>query len=189
MEGRATIVDIAVVAALLGAIILMLLYTALTGISPVPTTPRVARAMMDLSAGDGDGPIYELGSGWGSLAVAFARRFPGRQVIAYELSPIPWLASRLWQVLFPRHNLTIYRADFYSAPLADAALVVCYLYPGAMAELRSKFDSELGPGTLIVSNSFAMPEWLPATVRRADDQYASPVFLYVMPSPRNAPTK
>lgn len=144
--------------------------------------------MMALTPGDGSGPIYELGSGWGSLAVAFAKRFPGRQVIAFELSPVPWLASRLWLMLFPRRNLTIRRADFYTQPLADAALVVCYLYPGAMAKLRRKFVSELGPGTLIVSNSFHIPEWAPTTMRRADDQYASPVFLYEMPSLRDAPT-
>lgn len=183
------ILDIAVVAALLGVIFLMLVYTALTGISPVPTTPQVARTMMALAPSNGHGPIYELGSGWGSLAVAFAKRFPGRQVIAYELSPVPWLASRLWLLLFPRHNLTIYRADFYTQSLADAALVVCYLYPGAMAKLRRKFASELVPGTLIVSNSFQVPEWAPATMRRADDQYASPVFLYEMPSPRGALAK
>ncbi len=53
------------------------------------TSHRVKAAMMELVPDDFEGTIVELGSGWGTLAVAFARRYPGCQVLAYELSPLP----------------------------------------------------------------------------------------------------
>lgn len=173
--------EFTVLAAVLAAILALLVHTAITGISPVPTTPRVAAAMLSLARPGVDGAIFELGSGWGSLAFALARRFPDRRVIAYELSPLPWLVSRLRQALLPAPNLTIRRADFHQVSLAEAALVCCYLYPGAMARLRPKFEAELGPGAAVISNSFAIPGWPPAAMRRADDQYGSPVYLYEMP--------
>ncbi len=163
------------------AFALLLATTIRTGISPVPTTPRVAAAMLDLVPALPPGRIYELGAGWGNLARALARRFPERQVVGYELSPLPLLAARAWLALSPRSNLTFRKADFFQVPLSDAALVCCYLYPGAMRRLAPKLEQELAPGALVVSNSFVVPGWEPAATRRTDDQYGTPVYLYRVP--------
>jgi hypothetical protein len=165
----------------LAAFALLLVYTVRTGISPVPTTPRVAAAMFALVPPETRGVIYELGSGWGNLASGLAKRFPDCPVVAYELSPLPWLVSVLWRRLAGRPNLTLRRADFFAAPLGDAAVVCCYLYPGAMRRLRPKFENELAAGALVLSNSFLVPGWVPAEVRIAGDAYATKVYLYRMP--------
>jgi hypothetical protein len=171
----------------LAAFALLLVYTIRTGISPVPTTPRVAAEIFescppeDLIPAEAGGAVYELGSGWGHLALALARRFPERAVVGYELSPLPWLVSRLLLRVRPRLNLTLRRADFWDADLGDAALVVCYLYPGAMRRLREKFERELPQGALVVSNAFLVPGWRPLETRHAADQYGTPVYLYRMP--------
>jgi len=171
----------------LAAFALLLGYTIRTGISPVPTTPRVAaeifaacppERLIPVEAG---GAVYELGSGWGNLALALAKRFPERAVVGYELSPLPWLVSRLLLRLRPRANLELRRADFRTTDLSDAALVVCYLYPGAMRRLREKLERDLPSGALVVSNSFLVPGWRPTLVRHAEDQYETPVYLYCMP--------
>ncbi len=173
-------------ALVLTVFVLLLAYSVRTGISPVPTTPRVAEALLALVPEIPPGTVYELGSGWGNLAVALARRFPDRPVMAYELSPLPWLASRLWLHLFPQANLTLRRADFFEAPLGRAALVACYLYPGAMGRLAPKLERELAAGTLVLSNCFAVPGWLPAIVTHAGDAYGTKVYLYRMPPDRAA---
>jgi hypothetical protein len=171
----------------LAAFALMLGYTIRTGISPVPTTPRVAAEIFaacppeSLIPPEAGNVVYELGSGWGNLAMALAKRFPERAVVGYELSPLPWLVSRLLLRLRPRPNLALHRADFMAADLGDAALVVCYLYPGAMRRLREKLERELPAGALVVSNAFLVPGWRPTSVRHATDQYESPVYLYRMP--------
>lgn len=171
----------------LAALALLLGYTIRTGISPVPTTPRVAAEIFaasppeSLIPSESGGVVYELGSGWGNLAIALAKRFPERAVVGYELSPLPWLASRLALRLWPRANLVLRRADFMAADLGDAALVVCYLYPGAMRRLRDKLERELQAGALVVSNAFMVPGWRPASEQLAADQYETPVYLYRMP--------
>jgi hypothetical protein len=90
--------------------------------------------------------------------------------------------ARAWLALSPRPNLTLIRRDFFRADLGDAALVCCYLYPGAMRRLAPKLERELRPGALVVSNSFLVPGWEPEATRTSDDQYGTPVYLYRRPS-------
>ena len=111
---------------------------------------------------------FELGAGWGALALPLAGRYGAARVEAYELSPLPWLVCRLRGALTGASNLRVRRADFFRARLSGAFLVVCYLHPGAMARLRPKLEAELREGALVVSNTFAIPGWRPAA------EYATP---------------
>ena len=137
---------IVILAAVLSVIAVLLFYTVVTGISPVPTTPRVRTALLSLLPPTVDGRIYELGAGWGGLAVALARRFSTNQVVAIELSPLPWLFLVVRTALFPVPNLEIRRANFHRVPIEDAGLVACYLFPRGMRALRPKFRKELPAG-------------------------------------------
>jgi len=163
-----------------GVIVHLLVYTVLTGISPVPTTPRVRLKMLEAAPGEVEGMILDLGSGWGSLAFAFARKYPRSRVVGYELSPIPWCFClvRLW--LRPQPNLAFRRIDFHKAPFKQAGLIVCYLFPGGMHELRPKLERELNAGCLVISNTFSVPGWGSDRIHVADDQYATPVYVYAM---------
>ena len=172
------IAEVFVLALALGAIALILAYTLITGMPPMPTSPRVKRVMLAAIPGHLEGTIYELGSGWGTLAIPLAARFPGCRVVACELSPLPWLVSHLWRALRRLPNLTIRRADFFALPLADAALVVCYVQRAGMAKLRPKLEAELAPGALVLSNTFAVPGWQPDAVHDTGDMHASKVYLY-----------
>lgn len=175
--------DVAGAALLAVALLSMVVYTFLTGISPVPTNRRVRTTLLAALPDRLEGRIFELGSGWGTLAFPLARRYPDCPVEAYELSPAPWAFSRLRALLTPAPNLTIRRSDFHRASLTRAALVVCYLYPGGMSRLRPKLEAELPAGALVVSNFFAVPGWKPLAVHRADDLEGSPVYVYRVPVP------
>ena len=152
-----------------------------TGISPVPTTPGVRRTLLELLPPHCEGPVVELGSGWGGLAYALGRRYPLSQVEAYELSPLPWLVATVRHLATDAPNVQFHRRDFYHTPLHEARVVVCYLYPGGMDRLRGKFERELGQGAVVVSNFFPVPGWHPVEVRLAADLEASPVYLYRVP--------
>lgn len=160
----------------------VIVYTLRYGISPMPTSPRVRRVVLDLLPDDPGGPVAELGAGWGTLAFPLARRWPDRTVTAYEISPVPWLFVRCRQAVRPCRNLRIYRRDFFTADLRGSVLVVCYLYPGAMTRLRVKFEAELPPGAVVLTHTFAVPGWVPETVIRAPDLYRAPVYLYRIPA-------
>lgn len=148
------------------------------GISPMPTAGKVKSRLLKISLKIDPGTIYELGSGWGTLAFAMAKKFPSHQVEAYETSPIPYLYSILKQYLCPQPNLRFHRLDFFHESLKDPALVICYLYPGAMQQLKDKFNEELPSGCLVISNTFAINGWDPIEIFKVDDLYNTKIYLY-----------
>jgi hypothetical protein len=171
------------VLALVVALVLVVAYTLRTGVSPMPTGRAARAALLAALPPAPVGPVFELGAGWGGLATALARRYPAHRVVGYELSPAPWLWSRLWRHLSGPANLSLRRADFLGADLSCAGLVVCYLCPAGMTRLRPKLEAELPPGSSLVSHFFAMPGWHPERpVTRADDPARSPVYVYRFPA-------
>lgn len=170
--------------ALVGAfavIALVFATTLSTGASPTPTSPRVRRTMMALlpkRLPDLDGVIYELGAGWGGLALALARRYPSHAVVGIEISMIPWIVARMRFAMIGPANLSLRRRDFFAEPLSDATLVSCYLPPKAAEGLREKLEAELRPGSLVIANTFAIRAWRPLDEVTAPDIYASKVYLY-----------
>lgn len=169
---------ILLIALMLGGV-LILIYAVRTGVPPMPTGPTVRRAMFDFLPGRVDGVVYDLGSGWGGMAIALAERYPDNRVVGIELSPLPWLWSRLRLAIRPRPNLTFQRANFLKQPLDDAGAITCYLMIGAMTPLAAKLKKELKPGSVIVSHAFALRGWEPekvAIVRAAGSAW---VYRYV----------
>ena len=174
-------------AGLVGGLLLIcisiVVYSVRTGISPMPSTARARARLLAALPQDPTGPIYELGSGWGTLAFALADRFPHCEVIGYELSPVPFLVASLRQRLFPRANLSFWRKDLFAAPLAGAAIVVCYLCPPLMRRLAHKLQSEAKPGTIVASNTFSIPVWPAAEIHPLHDLYDNRIYLYRVPAP------
>jgi len=170
-----------------------LIYCVVTGISPIPSSsPSRAFILGDLlgeCAPDLMGAaIGELGAGWGTMAFPLSARFPGTKVLAYELSPVPWLFMWLRQGLFRRRNLRIHRRNFLKEPLSGLSLVVCYLHSECLEKLRPKMEAELAPGTLVISNTFDIPGWEPDAVHKLDDSFCPQVYVYRVPGATlNAP--
>lgn len=167
--------------ALLLAGLLIVGYALRTGVPPMPTGPGTRRVMLRLLPAAIDGTIYDLGSGWGGLARALARRYPDTPVVGIELSPLPWLFAAAMLRLRPLPNLRFRRADFLSAPLADAGAVAFYLMPAPVRQLTPKLEAELRPGTPVVSNGFAVPGWAPQATVLDGDTGPSPVYRYAAP--------
>ena len=148
------------------------------GITPVPSSRKARRIMLEQAELAPDGTMIELGSGWGHLALSLARRFPQRKVIGYELSVLPWLTSLILKQLLGVHNLTLYRNNFLDQKLPDATLAVCYLYPEGMNKLAAKLRQENPQIDVLLSNTFALPGTEPEQIIRIDDLYRSPIYIY-----------
>ena len=71
--------------------VLVLCYTVITGIPPMPTMPWTLRGMLQFFPDPCSGTIYELGSAWGGPALALSRIHPEARIVGVELSPLPWL--------------------------------------------------------------------------------------------------
>ncbi len=144
---------------LLLAIASIIYYGVRLGITPMPSSRKAVATFIDLIPDSTDGRIVDLGSGWGTLAYPIARRFPDASVIGCELSPIPWIYSRLKGIFVRRPNLTLHRRSVFDVDLTGVDVVVVYLHPAAMKKLAPKFERELRPGTLVLSNTFPVPTW------------------------------
>jgi hypothetical protein len=146
-------------------------------ISPMPSSPKAKKSLLSILP-EVSGNIYELGSGWGTLAFPMAKHYSNSQVVGFETSPIPYFISRAWLSVAGPSNLHFERKDIFDVPLDDASLVVCYLYPEAMKRLKDKFHGELKPGTWVISSTFAIPGWSPVQVVEVKDIYYSKIYIY-----------
>ena len=173
-------------AALLVAVLVVagsiIVTTLRTGIGPMPSSRQARVAVVALLPESFEGEVYELGSGWGGLALAIARAAPRSQVIGVERSWVPLLWSRLRLRLSGVTNCRFQWADFQKLPLGSARAVVCYLFRGGMERLSPKLLSELAPGALVISNTFALPGWSPEASVVVRDLWNSRIYRYRRPA-------
>ncbi len=156
-------------------------YCVVTGISPIPSSRISTDHIMNIAPEEVIGDILELGAGWGTLAFPLAALYPGNRILAYELSPVPWLFMKVRHALYRHGNLDIFRRDFRKASLDGVGLVVAYLHSEGLAKIKDKMERELAPGTLVISNVFDIPGWTHEAKHRLDDSFCPQVYLYRVP--------
>ncbi len=146
---------------------LVLWFTIRTGVPPVPSSAReIADVVALLKAADLPkcSRIYELGCGFGGLALALARAFPEATVVGLEISPLP--AAIAWLRARGEPRLTIHRVDYTRANISDADAVTAYLMIGAAARLAPLLDQQLRPGTKVVASMFWFRDRSPTATKR-----------------------
>ncbi len=149
-------------------------------VPPIPLRVTTRRALIALIP-PGDAPIYELGCGFGFLAIALARAFPTRTIIAIEYSPLPFAVAWLWAWLGGYKNLRVLRGDFLAMPIPAGAVCTSYLYPALMPPLRDHLCAQTGAITLLNVN-FPIPDMPPThtiTVPRRDTPVPDEILVYV----------
>jgi hypothetical protein len=160
-------------------IVLSIVWSTLkTGISPMMSSSKACKTMLAEIDTHEKGPLIDLGSGWGTLVIAVAQKYPNQQVIGYELSWFPWLVSKILKHSLRLDNLTLFRKDFKNADLSNASTLVCYLFPEGMVALQEKLVDEVFNKVTIVSNTFALPLCQPTRVIRLRDFYQTPIYVY-----------
>ncbi len=118
-----------------------------------------------------DDTVVDLGSGDGALVIAAAAA-GAASAIGVEMNPLLVWYSRIRIRRAGLHGRArIIRGNFYTTPLRGASVVLLYLWPSTLANIREKMESELETGARVVSNAFPIVGWTP--VRQEDG-----VFLY-----------
>jgi hypothetical protein len=97
----------------------------------------------------------DLGAGLGGPMVGLARMRPDAVVVGVEAGPLPWLVCSLRALA--RSNARVIYGNIFRHDLADYHLVYAFLSPEPMLRLWDKVCSEMQPGTVFVSNTFAVP--------------------------------
>jgi SAM-dependent methyltransferase len=160
-------------------------YERKTGVPTFPTLPAVRKKMIELLQKDAEArpahpyTVLDLGSGSGQLLAKIARAMPQARFIGIELSFIPWLRSVVRQRLFGPKNIEYKRLDFYGYDCSVADAVVTYLPGKVMERVGAKLRKELKPGTLIVTNGFALrADWQPIEAMTVGTLIKLKVFVY-----------
>lgn len=142
------------------------------GISPMPTS-KLAREKIVASI-DANKRVLELGSGWGGVSLALAKK---TSVRAFEKALVPWCFSLLRGAFLPSKPKLL-RKDFFKEPFSNADVIYCYLYPNAMQRLAPKFAKELSRGAIVYSNSFQIPGKKPMKIIDVGDWMRSKIYIY-----------
>jgi len=148
----------------------------------MPSSRKAQEAIISAIPQNTEGLIFDLGSGWGNVVFPLARAFPLATICGIEVSPIPWTVSRIRASLFGPSNLDIQRGNFQDISLEGVEIVICYLYPEGMTSLKTKFEEELKPNALIISNTFRLAGWEPEEVITLDDIHQTPIYRYRVPA-------
>ncbi len=106
--------------------------------------------------------LYELGAGVGAIAFPAARKYHAH-VVAVEIEPLRVLIMRFRRAMgSDAGRLDVRRGNMYALDFRPATVVTAFLWPGAMARLKPKFEAELQPGTRVLSRCHPIIGWTPA---------------------------
>lgn len=147
----------------------------------VPTPPEVVDAMLALAQVTEKDVVYDLGCGDGRIPVAAAQKY-GARAVGIDIDPV-----RVGEAKANVKNagvddkVTILNEDLFTADISDATVVTLYLLPSLNLKLLPKLQSELKPGTRIVSHSFDMgSEWEPEQKRQVDGRM---IYMWTVGKP------
>lgn len=133
------------------------------GAIPVPSYKDAVLAMLEMAEVKPGMKVAELGSGDGRIVIAFAKA--GAEVDGFEINPVLSLWS-LYKVKKNKlKNVRIYTRSFWSVNLSSYDIVVVFGMTHIMDRLRVKLEQELKPGSIVLSNIFEIPGWVPEATR------------------------
>jgi precorrin-6B methylase 2 len=124
----------------------------------VGTPSAVVEQMLRLAeVGEGD-VLYDLGSGDGRIVIAAAAL--GASGVGIEINPdlvrVSREAARSNRV---EDRVRFVTGDVLDTDLSPATVVTIYLLPESNELLREKLETELKPGSRIVSHQYDVPGW------------------------------
>jgi len=141
-----------------------------------PTPRRAVETMLRFAEVGPRDTVYDLGAGTGAIVFRAARIYRAH-VVGVEVEPFRFLILRLRRALGPfADRISLRWGNLFNLDFRNASVITAFLWPGAMARLRPKFESELPPGARIVSHCHPVPGWTPEKYDKATE-----VYLYRRP--------
>ena len=172
----------------LGAFLLMALSywgVARTQVPLFLSGDAAVRALLHLLPQSPRPRLIDLGCGDARVLARVAAARGDAVCHGIEYAPLPWLAGWL-RCLGRGARCSVRWGDFWTADLGGYDLVYAYLSPVPMARLWRKAGAEMRPGTLLISNGFAVPGVEPEAVVALGDAWAGRLYVYRMPGPAAA---
>ncbi|THV14237.1 class I SAM-dependent methyltransferase [Rhizobium rhizophilum] len=138
------------------------------------TNTETTSVLKDLMRDRGASRMLDLGCGLGGVVRALDGE--GRRAGGVENAPAVYLAAKLLSTLSGRGDIR--RGDLWKTDVSQEDVVYAFLSPAPMAALWQKLSTEMKPGSLFVSNSFAVPDVDPDEIWELQDGRKTKLFLY-----------
>jgi hypothetical protein len=118
------------------------------------SSPRVAGELA--ARAPSKGRLIDLGCGLGGPLAGVHQLRPDVQLAGIEAAPLNWLLAKT-RLLKSHANIRL--GSLWNVDLGPYDIVYAYLSPAPMPRLWQKARKEMKPGSLFISNSFAIPDF------------------------------
>ena len=156
----------------------------------VPSPQSVVSDMLKFANVGPSDFVIDLGSGDGRIVLTAAKVFGARGfgVDINEKLVKEANESAKAQGIADRASFTV--QDLFKTDIRKATVLTMYLLPNTVNMLKDKLQSELRPGTRIVSHDYPLSGWLPEDFRQFDLQdkveisgvTTTLIYLYLVPA-------
>lgn len=123
------------------------------------------------------GILCDLGSARGNFALKVSSYCPELRIVGTDDNFFRIFVSRLRALFLNR--VRFLKGDLFSAKVAEADIVYIYLEKDLMPSLEKKLSAEMKPGSLVISNASAFPNWQPKQVLISDPSHPTKQKLFV----------
>lgn len=124
--------------------------------------------------------FVDLGSGIGGVLTHLAQTHPHGHYHGVEAAPLPFLWSWLRIKLGGYRNCSVHWGSLWNSDLSQYDVVFAYLSPVPMEALWNKARREMRPGSLFISNTFAVPDQPPQESVTVGDLHNSTLYIWRM---------
>lgn len=119
--------------------------------------------------------FLDLGCGLGGNVAFMSQQKGVSESHGVETAPIPYIASKLVTGFRGGQSFAM---DLWKTDLAYYDVVYAFLSPEPMPKLWIKVKDEMHPGSVFVSNSFAVPDIEPTEIWELADSRKTKLFIY-----------
>lgn len=147
-----------------------------------PTAPDVVKTMLKLAAIRPGEVVYDLGCGDGRVVIAAVREAKARGVCV-DIDPQRIAESRAnARRAGVEDRIRFLNQDLFETDIADADVVMLFLYPNLNLKLRPKLWGELKAGARVVSHWHDMGDWQPQQrVYLRSEGLGRNIYLWTLP--------
>lgn len=144
----------------------------------VPTPQKVVEGMLELASVNKGDVVYDLGCGDGRIVITAAKEF-GATGIGVDLNPERIEeANENAREAKVQDKVTFFEGDLFKFDFSKADVLTLYLLPDVNLKLKPKIQSEMKPGSRVVSHAFDMGDWLPDKKINVDGKT---IYLWIIP--------
>jgi SAM-dependent methyltransferase len=123
--------------------------------------------------------FVDLGCGTGGVLLTLARQFPQAHFVGVETAPLSFVIA--WLRACRQGNCQVRFENLWHTDLSTFDVVYCFLSPAPMVQLWSKARQQMASGSMLVSNSFEVPDQPAQREIEIGDWRGSRLLIWQMP--------